>query len=164
MSAPRTDKSTSHFHSCLENLSDPQVLDDYRLALKQECPVLESRIRNLYQQVNPFASTSNKLALANAMELDFVNSLLEIAKVKIGKKRVPLLNHGPAVDPSREYIQTRDALLTIYQTLRCDHNLDNTQITETILRLKFRASHPEIALDNTTNGLRTRVLSLPFVV
>jgi hypothetical protein len=147
----------------METLEDPDVRLRYVTAIQNTNPALQERIRDLSLSASPSDSFRDKLAMVNAMELDFTSTLLNIAKSVIGKKRVPILPSGPTPQPSPEYSQAESELQHVYQALR--RNPDNPEpllADRDRLKLKIRS----IVLRDRTRAYRDWLQhtgSLPIV-
>ena len=138
--APRNADSTSYFRFRMENLEDPDTRAQYVSAIQTVKPALENRIRNMALRASPSDPVNAKLALVDAMELDFTSTVLNVAKSIIGTKRVTLLPLGPPPSASPEYSQAFNELQTVYRSLRSNPTTPEHFLTERDrLKIKVRA-------------------------
>ena len=80
--------STSYISFGMENLEDPNIRAQYVSAIQTAKPALKSRIRNMPLRSSPSDTINAKLALVDAMELDIISTVLNIAKSIIGLQNI----------------------------------------------------------------------------
>jgi hypothetical protein len=149
--SPRSDDSTNYLRIRLEELDVPETRSAYVSAIQLAQPALDDRIRAMAFCASPTSTVTEKLALVDAMELDFTSTVLSIAKTVLGTKRVPVLPSGPQSRPSPEYIQAFSELQSVYQALRQRPQLAEPLLTERDrLKIKVRS----IALRDRTRAYR----------
>lgn len=149
--SPRSDDSTNYLRIRLEELDVPETRSAYVSAIQLAQPALDDRIRAMAFCASPTSTVTEKLALVDAMELDFTSTVLSIAKTVLGTKRVPVLPSGTQSRPSPEYIQAFSELQSVYQALRQRPQLAEPLLTERDrLKIKVRS----IALRDRTRAYR----------
>ena len=109
------DDSIKYWRLKLERLKEREIVDDYRARISSAVPGMLERMRTrVMEGITRLSPNGPKQAIVDALEMDFVSTLINTAADVLGKRAVPLVpsGGGKRVEPSADYVAARMALET----------------------------------------------------
>lgn len=110
------DDSIKYWRLKLERLKESDTLEEYTRRINFATPTLLDQIRSrLSDGINRLSPNGVKQSVVDALELDFVSTVVNIAASVLGRKAVPLVKNGGGkrLTTPQEYAQARSDLETI---------------------------------------------------
>lgn len=114
-----SDNSVKYWRLKTENLRIPEYAELFRNRIVSRLPAVKSLISSrLDSSTSRSSSSGARQRVVDQIELDFVKSVLEIARETLGTKPVPVTPRtAPSPNPSAEYLQIRQELSAVYASL-----------------------------------------------